>query len=143
MAEDARRYMNFDAETYFKGAGHAEEYGKNRTVPPDEQNVFWQCFRQWKTEFSVTDEQAEQYLADLEKIIDKRVRAIVSGQHRAHYGSVAALAAALGEVKESRGEVSAKEAVLQKYREAFPRYSSFHAELRENGMKDTRKNKTR
>ena len=26
---------------------------------------------------------------------------------------------------------------------SFPRHSAFHAELRENGMKDTRKNKTR
>ena len=143
LAEAVRCYMNFDAETYFKGTGHAREYGKNRTVFPNEQKIFWQCFRQWKTEFSVTDEQAALYLADLETIIDKRVRAIISGQHRAHYGSVAVLAAALGEVKESRGEASAKEAVLRKYWEAFPRHSAFHAELRENGMKDMRKKKTR
>ena len=74
-------------------------------------------------------------------MIDKRVHGIVSGQHRNHYESVAALAAALGEVKESRGEAGAKEIQLQKYREEFPRHSALHGELRSYGMTDMRKKK--
>lgn len=49
----------------------------------------------------------------------------------------------IGKFTEVLGDASAKEAVLRKYWQAFPRHSAFHAELRENGMKDTRKNKTR
>lgn len=139
MAGNTRYYMNFGAGTYFKGTRHAQEYGKNQTVSPDELEIFWQCFTSWKSEFPVTDERATQYLTELEKIIDKRVRAIVSGQYRAHYSSVAALAAALGEVKESRGERFAKEEILQRYRDAFPRHSSFRSALKEYGLKDTRK----
>ena len=51
------------------------------------------------------------------------------------------LVAALGEVKESLGEKFAKEKILQKYREEFPRHSSFHGALRANGMRDSRKGK--
>ena len=79
------------------------------------------------------------YLAVLGPLIDKRVVAIVSGQHRSHYESVAALAAGLGEVKESMGIKGAKEEIMQSYRKQFPRHSSFHAALRQNGMSDKRK----
>ena len=72
----------------------------------------------------------------MEKLIDMRVKAIISGQHRAHYGRVAA---AFGEVKESRRDQGAKNRLLLEYREMFPRHTSFHEELRRYGMPDTRK----
>ena len=68
-------------------------------------------------------------------LIDQRVKAIVSGQHRDHYGSAAALAAALGEVKESRGEVNGKQKALLEYKGLYSRRSAFHRELRAMGMK--------
>ena len=92
---------------------------------------------------SVAEEEAKSYLTSLEEMIDRRFRAIVSGQHRNHYRSVAALAAALGEVKASRGDIGAKEKLLLKYREEFPRHSALHSELRGYGMPDMRKGRRR
>lgn len=76
-----------------------------------------------------------------EKIKKEYIR--LEGQNRNHYGSAAALAAALGEVKASRGDIGAKEKLLLKYREEFPRHSALHSELREYGMPDMRKGRRR
>ncbi len=137
VAREAGFNMGFQVREYEKGT-HWTLEAENM----DSTDLFWQCFRRWKetlTPKELTDEQAKGYLTVLERLVDLRVRAIVSGQHRAHYGSVAALAAALGEVKESRGEKGAKSRILLGYRETFPRHSSFHQELRAHGMPDTRK----
>lgn len=145
MAQTAAMYMNFRIEEYRKGtSGSGKAEGKKGTEEKgkEELQVFWQCFCSWKESHGaneITEETADRYLASLEKLIDMRVKAIVSGQHRSHYGSVAALAAALGEVKESQGEAGAKRRLLLGYREEFPRHSSFHQELRAYGMPDTRK----
>ncbi len=144
-AGDAACYLGFRAEEYEKGMFWAEkdkkESDKTQTKSYDGK-TFWQCFSQWKKTLlpeELPEEKAKKYLEVLEKLIDLRVKAIISGQHRNHYGSVAALAAALGEVKESRGEAGAKSRLLLHYREEFPRHTSFHQELRSYGMPDTRK----
>lgn len=131
--------LDFDGTEYFKGTRYAAEYGKRNSDSQDDSEVFWQCMKRWKAGHVLSEEQIEGYLAVLEPQIDKRVKAIVSGQHRKHYESVAALAAALGEVKESLGAKGAKEETLQSYRMQFPKHSSFHAALRANGMTDKRK----
>ncbi len=144
-AGDVACYLGFRAEEYEKGMFWAEkdkkESDKTQTKSYDGK-TFWQCFSQWKKTLlpeELPEEKAKKYLEVLEKLIDLRVKAIISGQHRNHYGSVAALAAALGEVKESRGEAGAKSRLLLHYREEFPRHTSFHQELRSYGMPDTRK----
>lgn len=145
MAKTAAIYMNFRIEEYRKGtSGSGKTEGKKGTEEKGKEEllVFWQCFCSWKESHGaneITEETADRYLASLEKLIDMRVKAIISGQHRSHYGSVAALGAALGEVKESRGEAGAKRRLLLGYKEEFPRHSSFHQELRAYGMPDTRK----
>lgn len=75
----------------------------------------------------------------LEMLIDRRLRAIISGQRRACYGNVAAL----GEVKESWGDAGACSRILLGYRQAFPRHSAFREELRRYGMPEVRKGKRR
>lgn len=137
VAGDAASNMGFRVSEYEKGTLHALE-----TEGKTDKDLFWQCFCRWKRTLApedLTDEQAKRYLTVLERLVDLRVKAIVSGQHRNHYGSVAVLAAALGEVRESRGEAGAKSKILLGYRETFPRHSSFHEELRACGMPDTRK----
>ena len=142
-AEAAASYMGFQAKEYVKGTVYGiKTEGEKEKESPDSTKLFWQCFCQWKETLSpeeLTEARAESYLDILEGLIDQRVKAIVSGQHRDHYGSAAALAAALGEVKESRGQTGAATRILMGYREQFPRHSSFHRELRKYGMTDTRK----
>ncbi len=130
--------MGFRKEDYEKGL-YKEAGSQEKSVEYEGADSLEKVFSKWKARQTVSAGQAEKYLVQLERLIDMRVKAIVSGQHRRHYGSVAALAAALGEVKESRGELFAKDRILLGYRAKFPRHSSFHAELRAYGMTDTRK----
>ncbi len=141
MARSAAFYLGFKRESYVKGTKENLKGASDTGTEENEIAVFWSCFRSWKAVhgLSVTEEQAANYLVSLEEMIDRRFQAIVSKQHRNHYGSVAALAAALGEVKASRGEHGAKEKLLLKYREEFPRHTALHGELRSYGMPDMRK----
>ena len=141
MAEMALRYMSFDMDLYLEGTKYKVKPGEAGKKFQDSKTVFWQCFKSWKGRYCLSDDQKNGYLFKLEKLIDMRLKAILDGNFRAHYQSVAALAAALGEVKESWGELGAKERDLQAYRQMYTRRSSFHAELRRYGMSDTRKNK--
>lgn len=141
MARQAAFYLNFKREDYVQGTAENKKDAAGTGIEENELTAFWSCFQNWKgvQALEMTEEQAEDYLDSLEKMIDRRVQAIVSGQHRSHYGSAAALAAAFGEVRASRGEQGAKEKLLLKYREEFPRHSAFHEELRSYGMPDMRK----
>ncbi len=129
------RFQKKDYET-----GLCKEPGsQEKSAGEENADAFEKAFSKWKARQVISAEQEEKYLVQLERLIHMRVKAIVSGQHRNHYNNVAALAAALGEVKESRGELFAKDRILLNYREEFPRHSSFHAQLRAYGMPDTRK----
>ena len=130
--------MRFQKKDYEKGLCKGPG-SQEPSAGEENADIFEKAFSKWKARQVISAEQEEKYLVQLERLIHMRVRAIVSGQHRNHYGSVAALAAALGEVKESRGELFAKDRILLNYRAEFPRHSSFHAELRAYGMPDTRK----
>lgn len=131
VARGAMESMGFDSACYLRGTrqeGEAELDSEQKTA------IFWKAFVRWKHSYPLTEQQSAVYLQNLEALIDKRIKAIVSGQFRNHYNASAQLAAALGEVKASRGETGAKEDTLQRYRREFPRHSSFHAALREYGM---------
>ena len=130
--------MRFQKENYEKGLYKGAE-SQEKSVKHEDMDILEEAFSKWKARQVISADQAEKYLVQLNRLIDMRVKAIVSGQHRRHYASVAALAAALGEVKESRGESFAKDRILLDYRAEFPRHSSFHAELRAYGMPNTKK----
>ena len=72
----------------------------------------------------------EKYLTWAENIVYKRADAIVSGQHRSHYGEVAGLLAIVGEIKKN-GNTGAKRCIYEQYRKKFPRHSSFQGEMRD------------
>ena len=91
--------------------------------------IFWETFLKWKTAYEIKGKDQEKYVEYLDEVIDKRIKAIVGGQYRNKYDSVARLAAAVGEMKESRGEKLAKKQTIEKYKAAFPRHSSFQSEL--------------
>ena len=130
--------MGFQKKDYEKGL-NKESDSQEKSAGHEDVDILEEAFSKWKGRQAISEEQAERYLVQLNRLIHMRVKAIISGQHRGHYGNVAALAAALGEVKESRGELSAKNRILLNYRAEFPKHYSFHAELRVYGMPDTRK----
>ncbi len=130
--------MGFQKKDYERGL-YKESESQEKSDGYENLDSLEKAFSKWKARQVVSADQAEKYLAQLNRLIHMRVEAIVSGQHRGHYGNVAALAAALGEVRESRGELFAKSRILLDYKAEFPRHSSFHAKLRAYGMPDTRK----
>lgn len=112
-----------------------------RSTELDSERFFWECFGTWKKRVSITKPEEEKILKKLDQWIRLRVEGIMQGNHRNYYGECAGFIAALGEVKESRGELNAKAELMESYRAAYSRRTAFHQELREFGMKDTRKNK--
>lgn len=93
-------------------------------------SIFWNYFQRWKKHFQIPEEEKNTYFTWAEKIVYSRADAIVSGQHRRHYGEVAELLALVAELKESMGETGAKQMIFQEYKKKFPRHSSFQAEMR-------------
>lgn len=67
-------------------------------------STFWDYFQRWKNYFQIPEEEKNKYFTWAEKIVYSRADAIVSGQHRRHYGKVAELLALVAEIKESMGE---------------------------------------
>ena len=49
---------------------------------------FWNYFQRWKKYFPMERAEREKYLTWAENIVYKRADAIVSGQHRSHYGEL-------------------------------------------------------
>ena len=84
---------------------------------------------------SITEEEKLEYLKWAGRLVARRVEGIMDGNHRNYYGECAAYVAALGEVKESRGEVNGKQKALLEYKGLYSRRSAFHRELRAMGMK--------
>lgn len=93
-------------------------------------SVGWNLLQRWKEYYPMEEEQKTKYLSWLEKIVYQRADAIVSGQHRGTYGSVARLLAAVAEVQESRGQQLARQRIYGAYKSKFPRHSSFQADMR-------------
>lgn len=69
----------------------------------------------------------------LDKWVRIRVDGIMQGNHRKYYAECASFIAALGEVRESQGEINGKAKLIEEYRSAYSRRTAFHQELRAYG----------
>ena len=85
-------------------------------------------FNKWKDNFELLDK--DKYLTWLEEVIDKRVTAIVEGNHRKSYYKAAKLVVALGEVMEANGIVDDKEKFIDNYYQKYSRRTAFRSELK-------------
>ena len=131
LAKDVSRMFGFrDNEDFYylesEGAKGSDAAGMEAAV-----TTFWTAFQRWKQYFPMSDPEKKKYLSWAENIIDKRTTAIVGGKFRNHYSSVALLIMVLGEVKESWGNKGAKVATKERFRQKFPRHSSFSGALKE------------
>ena len=115
--EKGMAYMLGNVKHYLN---YKEEYGE-----PD----FAERFFVWKKTIDMPEEDKKKILKYLQKIIDKRVETIVSGQHRGSYGKAAALGAALGEAEEAMGITYGKTIRLRRYLDQFPRHRAFKSEI--------------
>lgn len=92
---------------------------------------FQEMISLWKKQVKLDKEIEEEILKYLQKMIDGRVAAIVSGGHRGSYYQAAKLGAALGEVEESMGKSQGKAYRIHLYLNQFPRHSAFKREMKE------------
>ncbi len=115
-----------------------EEYQRSilKTISSGSQEWFWECFCNWKKMIAFSEEEKNQYLPWVEKLVLKRVNGIMEGNRRKYYDECAGYIAALGEVIESRGENGGKQRVMKEYKALYSRRTAFHKELRAFGMRD-------
>lgn len=131
MCQKVMDESRFDKEAYQKGT--------LKGIGDSNQDWFWKCFCRWKEMVTISDEEKQFYLKWVEKLIAKRVQGIMDGNHRKYYKECAGYIAALGEVRESRGEAGGKQKVLLEYKTLYARRRAFHEELRVVGMNDRKK----
>lgn len=114
-----------------------ERYGKglNREISDDNILFFEQCFYKWKERNPASEELRLMVMDRLEQWVEVRVEGIMQANRRNYYHECAAFVAALGEVKESWGEIAGKQRFMQIYRERYSRRRAFHAELKAFGFR--------
>ena len=120
--------MPFSWEDYAKGLA--------RPVTQSDEDLFWERFRVWRESVPMTEDFQNEILRRLATWMDSRVEGIMSGNHRKYYDECAGFVAALGEVKESRGERGGKQAEMLAWKAKYSRRTAFHQELRRFGMND-------
>lgn len=123
--------VDFDKEEYQRWTGRQNDLSS--------EEWFWECLKKWKENVEMSEAQRQDYLQWIEKLIKKRVDGIMEANRRNYYGECASYIAALGEVLESQGQQGVKQRILLDYKEMYSRRRAFHEELREYGMRDTRK----
>lgn len=114
-----------------------KEYSQGLLQPvgTESNSLFWQCFCKWRPFVPMSAGQQAQILDRLSSWIQARTDGIMQGNYRNHYRECAALIAALGEVRESRGEPNEKARLMDAYRTAYSRRSAFRRELTAFGLK--------
>ncbi len=131
MAEMAKRAMRFSAEEYRKGTCGLEGIGEN--------DLFCQLFLQWKSMVPMSSDIRNRAIKRITALLEKRTAGIMDANRRNYYGECAAYIAALGEVRESVGEMGAKQKIMTSYKDTYPRRSAFREEMRKYGWIDTKR----
>ena len=131
MAEIAKSAMRFSAQEYQKGISGLEEISEN--------DLFCQLFLQWKTMVQMTSDIRNRAIKRITALLEKRTAGIMDANRRNYYGECAAYIAALGEVRESMGEMGAKQRLMTSYKDKYSRRSAFREEMRNYGWIDTKR----
>ena len=118
-----------------KALGFSAEIYRSNTYMSDKNNttssnaLFWDLFSMWKRMLNIADDTREEWLKWLEERIDFRTIGLLEAKRYNRYGECALFMAALGEVKESRGEKSSKLKMMMSYKDKYPTRKAFHREL--------------
>ena len=131
MAEIAKSAMRFSAEEYKKGTCGFEGVGGNE--------LFCQLFLKWKSIVQMDSDIRNCAIKRITALLEKRTEGIMGANRRNYYGECAAYIAALGEVRESMGEIGAKQRLMTSYKDKYSRRSAFREEMRNYGWRDTQR----
>lgn len=131
MADIVKGAMGFSAEEYRKGTCGFGEI--------DEKELFCQLFLKWKSMVQMESDIRKLVIQRIAALLEKRTVGIMDASRRNYYGECAAYIAALGEVRESMGEIGAKQRFMTSYKDAYPRRSAFREEMRNYGWIDVKR----
>ncbi len=131
MAEIVKSAMGFSAETYRKGTYGLEEISENE--------LFCQLFLKWKSMVQMESDIRDRAVKRITVLLEKRTAGIMEANRRNYYGECAAYIAALGEVRESMGEMGAKQNLMESYKDKYSRRSAFRQEMRNYGWIDAKR----
>ena len=119
---------HFDVDCYQKAI--------NRIYFYDNKGLFMSCFNHWKEFIHLSKQQEEKYLNKIEIYISQSAEYIMKSKYRDDYNQCAAIIAAFGEVKESRGFINGKQLVMNEYGKKYHHVSALVKELKLFGMND-------
>lgn len=122
MCSRIKRECQFDLKQY--------QNGLYKPIDIDEIALFWNCFLKWKKTITLSNEQEKQCILFIEDFISNYVASVLRNKDRNAYYICAAMVAALGEVRESRGDINGKQKIIEEYKLRYPRFSTFHKELK-------------
>ena len=125
-----RNACYFSCEALYKGTD--EKWDKT------DDEKFIELFEKWKVTVDLPEALEDKWMQKIDKWIQKRTAGIMEANRRNYYGECAGFIAAFGEMKESLGDVGARNRLMLKYRKEYSRRSAFHRELKGFGMKDER-----
>ncbi len=131
MAEIVKRAMEFSSEEYRKGVCGLEE--------TDENKLFCQLFLKWKSMVQMESDIRDRVAKRITALLEKRTAGIMDANRRNYYGECAAYIAALGEVRESMGEMNAKQRFMTLYKDQYSRRRAFLEAMRNFGWIDTKR----
>lgn len=131
MIEKAKSAMQFSAEEYRKGTCGLEGIEEN--------DLFFQLFLQWKSVVPMSSDIRDRVIKRIAALLEKRTAGIMEANRRNYYGECAAYIAALGEARESAGEIGAKQKLMTSYRDAYPQRRAFREEMRKYGWIDRKR----
>jgi hypothetical protein len=108
------------------------EYSAGSWIDQDEELALARLERAYTEQLSRTPEsgyRAQSALSWCLGVVQRRVNAIVSAQHRGAYDRAAVLMVACAETIELRGDQATADALVEEIRTRFPRHSAFQREL--------------
>ena len=131
MADMVKKTFGFSIEEY--------QYGLDESavsvIDSAGKELFYDVFAHWRQLTPMGEKMREKAIKKIEKLLEKRTAGIMEANRRNYYGECAAYIAALGEVKESLGEVGAKQSFMTSYKEKYSRRNAFRAEMKNFGWR--------
>lgn len=131
MAEIVKSAIKFSSKEYRKGVCGLDEINENE--------LFCQIFLKWKSMMQMESDIRDRAVKRITALLEKRTAGIMDANRRNYYGECAAYIAALGEVRESMGEINAKQKIMTSYKDNYSRRSAFREEMRNYGWIDIKR----
>ena len=131
MADLVKKSFGFSIEEYQYGL----DEGAVSVIDSVGKEPFYDVIAHWRQLTPMGQDMREKVIKKIEKLLEKRTAGIMEANRRNYYGECAAYIAALGEVKESLGEVGAKQRLMTSYKEKYPRRNAFRAEMKNFGWR--------